>query len=913
MTMAPEDAYKLAKEIALSILEGSLAEGQPNTPELVEKALDETMLLPRFKDVDRERLRAELEAKRQITVSDALILEGDPDNHRPWLPEKKATTTWRFWHRYRRYLLHRKGWSPNVINKMDEMTDQVLERLEDPADVTRPWNCRGMVVGYVQSGKTANYTGLICKAVDAGYKVIIVLAGQHEGLRGQTQTRLDEEFHGRDSVTRNLIGVCDARIEEYIPVDTMTNRLTDGDGDFTKNKANVLVNIGEKPLLFVVKKNGHVLRTVLRYIRDVLKARHNPDESQKIRGIPLLLIDDEADHSSINTIEVEFKQDGTIDEDSTPSRINGLIRQILGTFEQTSYIGYTATPFANIFINPDHEHPIFGNDLFPRHFIISLPRPSNYIGPVELFGLREDDTQGMPIVRTVDDAAGIVPRGVDAGQMPGPIPPSLTNAIHSFVLAAAAKRVRGMRTVHNSMMVHVTRYVVGQNEIARQISEHVDWLRGCIEDGAGRSPRDPRVELKRMWEADFMPTSSRLGAKAPAWSEVEAELLPTLQKLKVRRLHGRATDTLDYYDQRDVGLNVIAIGGDRLSRGLTLEGLTVSYYLRASTMYDTLMQMGRWFGYRDGYGDLCRLYTTHELQDWFRHIAEANEELREEFENMVAEHQTPQTYGLRVLSHPVMTVTSAVKMRDAATIRISYEGALSETTTFDVSPAALNRNLEAAEVLLRQLPGRPEVRNHNHIWNNVPGSIVVEFLRRYATHKNARRVQGTFLASYIDRQVRDRGELNSWTVAFISNDPDSPTRGQRPRITPLGDLRIAEVFRTPREIAPTLRVQRLLSPGDEALDFSSAELDQFRKNEAAARGVPEDAVEAKGPALRRARPSRRGLLLVYLVNPNTSDAAEKFAGFTLDKPLVGFGVSFPGDPDAIPIEYEVNPVGQREL
>lgn len=197
----------------------------------------------------------------------------------------------------------------------------------------------------------------------------------------------------------------------------------------------------------------------------------------------------------------------------------------------------------------------------------------------------------------------------------------------------------------------------------------------------------------------------------PSWSQIEAALPDAIADIEVRKINGTAKDALDYAERGETGLKVIAIGGDKLSRGLTLEGLCVSYFLRASKMYDTLMQMGRWFGYRPGYLDLCRLYTTSDLEEWFEHITEAAEELREEFDLMAASGATPREYGLKVQSHPVLMVTSRLKMRAARSLMLSFSGQLMETVSLYRDPAILERNLEATRAFVRSL-GRPaEARN----------------------------------------------------------------------------------------------------------------------------------------------------------------------------------------------------------
>jgi hypothetical protein len=569
------------------------------------------------------------------------------------------------------------------------LTDEILGRLEDPRR-QGGWNRRGLIVGHVQSGKTANYTGVVCKAADAGYRLIIVLAGMHNNLRSQTQMRLDDGFLGYESeppsqlqrgLRPNGVGLIDPRLRP----DTVTNR-TDG-GDFRRSVANNFnINPGNNHLLFVIKKNGGVLRNLLAWVEWAANSKDASSGRPIVTGVPLLVIDDEADHGSVDTKEIILDEDGNPDEDHQPTIINQRIRRLLHCFEQSAYIGYTATPFANIFIHERAVTPEHGEDLFPRSFITNLPAPSDYAGPVRIFGVPGDpdnEREGgepLPVLRFITDHAdslklderrGWMPPGHKNGHVPlydgrDEVPPTLRTAIYSFILACAARRARGQTNQHNSMLVHLTRYTSVQNAVAAQIRAELTLVQNRLRFGDGAS--EPRIidTLEELWREDFLPTTAAFndrGLPAVAWEQVQPLLLGIAAAIQVRQINGTAGDILDYDTHKDTGLSVIAIGGDKLSRGLTLEGLTVSYFLRHTKMYDTLMQMGRWFGYRPGYLDLSRLYITRELCEWFQHITEASEELRLEFDHMAAVGGTPRDYGLKVKSHPVLMVTSAVKMR----------------------------------------------------------------------------------------------------------------------------------------------------------------------------------------------------------------------------------------------------------
>jgi Z1 domain len=452
---------------------------------------------------------------------------------------------------------------------------------------------RGLVVGLVQSGKTANYTGLICKAIDAGYQLVIVLAGVHNSLRSQTQGRLDEEILGFDTAYMqtikqggNRIGVAALPGETFIPIASLTTRLDGGDFKTAVAKG-VGVAPGAQPMLLVVKKNVTVLRNIISYFSNNPVAKRDPGNGNAfIDDVPLLVIDDEADHASVNTREMPLDENGQPDGDYDPTRINELIRRLLTLFKQKVYVGYTATPFANIFIYPDAPHPEIGPDLFPRGFIINLPTPSNYFGPVEVFGIGDAEALGLPIVRPVFDSEDYLPTNHKKTYvLPAILPSSLQEAIRCFILSSAIRRVRGDVNAHNSMLIHVTRFVDVQSAIYSHVESDLSTLKQRLRYGEGAATLKIRDELHGLWERDYLPTSLAMGrdsTKLENWNDIDKELLPTVEKVTLKQINGTAGDVFDYRENQEVGVNVIAIGGDKLSRGLTLEGLSVSYYLRAS-------------------------------------------------------------------------------------------------------------------------------------------------------------------------------------------------------------------------------------------------------------------------------------------------------------------------------------------
>lgn len=925
-------SYEQAKQLA-----GVYLKRHPlPTSEQVQEAIQRVVPLVEEPDgVDVGLLCREIESLMNIWVPDATSLQ-DSRGHVPWLSDNRASIDWHFWRRYATFLEQDQGLPTPVVDSLDRLTDSVLEKLENPKRIG-PWDRRGMVVGQVQSGKTANYTGLICKAVDAGYKLIIVLAGVHNSLRSQTQLRLDEGFLGFDTqlsrafTQRNRqMGAGRIPSEKRLIAHSLTSSADNG--DFTSNIASQIgVQLGGDPVLLVVKKNGSVLNNLLKYVQSVATA--DADGGNSLSDLPLLLLDDEADHASVNTKEVIKDPDtGLVVEDQDPTKINGLIRQLLATFEQVAYVGYTATPFANIFIYPhDDKDELgkYGEDLFPRSFILNLRPPSNYIGPVRVFGLEEtpntqgDADPGLPIVRVVDDAmmlASAIGKStreyqtlmrLTPEQLAEALPMSLKEALNAFILSCAARTARGQGGAHNSMLIHVTRLTAIQEKVHGAVAQHLTSLKRRLIYGDGdRTPR-LRDELRAMWDRDYVPTTEAVSERfddplitSISWDEVDASLAEAVSKIETRQINGVEKDILDYYDRKK-GLSVIAIGGDKLSRGLTLEGLSVSYYLRTTKMYDTLMQMGRWFGYRPGYADLCRLYTSRELVSWYRHITAASEELRQEFDRMVRLGKTPKEYGLRVQTHPGgLLVTAAGKMREGTKMKVSFELALAETSVFSKDLVAKDKNFAAASAFFHGLGPETQRAGGDFYWQGVPGTQILGFLYEQSGHPLSRAAPEK-LRDYIQKKLA-YAELTEWTVILVSNQ-----RGDN-GFTQFGDgLTVGLTLRSQDKATgdvdsytPTRR--HILSEGDEAKDLSPAKQEEaLRETKKAwkdAPGTKTEPTKASGTCLRMMRPKERGLMLVYLLDPHPA-LGDDYAG----TPFVGYALSFPKtDVPTEAAEYIVN-------
>ena len=902
------------------------------------EVVDEVLAMPSFAGVDKERLVEELEVRFTVVTADHQTL-GGKDDHKAWLPARRIEITWRYWDRYRLHLEERVPGS--AVDSVDKVTNDVLERIEDPLR-PGPWDRRGLVMGHVQSGKTANYCGLVCKAADAGYKVIIVLSGIHNSLRSQTQIRLEEGFLGfmNDALgdgqqTFKPIGV--GLIDSSIRANTGTNRTQLG--DFNEKVAKQFgIHPGGLPLVFVVKKNVSVLQNLIGWITSSADAQDETTGRKFVRNVPALIVDDEADLASVDTRQQEFDEDGNPDEDHNPTRTNGYIRQLLRSFEKVAYVGYTATPFANIYIHDRGFTKAHGEDIFPRSFIVNIPAPSNYMGPARIFGLREDEEAGLeeiaslPIVRPVSDYADSSEVSETSGWMPPKlqdrtehipfykgqrtVPPSLREAIMAFLLATTVRKQREKGVLFNSMLVHVVRFTKVQKEVATQVELALKDIQQRLKNGDGDRKPSITDEFEALWKRDFVPTTKRCAGilgnvklVLPSWGVVRKALESVAAGIRIKTINGSAGDVLDYEDHKHTGMDVIAIGGDKLSRGLTLEGLSITYFLRASRMYDTLMQMGRWFGYREKYIDVCRLYTTAELLEWFAHIAAASEELLREFAHMVNVGATPKDYGLKVRSHPAMLVTSAVKMRHGTEMQLSFSGDISETIIFKRDGRWLSDNFNAVQSWLETLGSSNAGGNTSggYTWS-VPVKAILELLTNYKTHEDARRADTLLLSRYIKAQEKN-GELVDWTVRLVSSGKGATTAiaGR-----PVGLITRAQYPEEQRSDRDRYTIRRLVSPVDEQIDLTEQEhakaiaiTVQDWENDKRPTKAEIAPTSPSGKATRESREKSRGMLLIYPLDASSVLLPD---GKPPATPIIGIAVSFPKSDTAVEISYTVNNV-----
>jgi len=891
----------------LSSLEGMTSmymasQAGPHTAQSIRDIIAQLRETPMFagkiEDEDAEELARLIEEKYGISMGLGAIV--DAEDFKPWLHDARINREVGdfYWGRYRK-LLGLKGLPKSVIDGTDEVTDKVLDRLGNPNNLS-PWSRRGMVVGHVQSGKTANYTGLICKAADAGYRLIVVIAGIHNNLRNQTQARIDEGFIGRD--TGRLAHANKAQRQKIIGVGQFDQRefpvsLTNTLRDFNKATATTFtaqlsqINV---PVVLVIKKNSSTLKNLLEWLKE-----HSVHQSTQMVSQPMLLIDDEADNASINTA---YQRDEV-------TRINSQIRELLSLFHRSCYVGYTATPFANIFIDPDTDDEALKQDLFPRDFIIGLDAPSNYFGAQKIFLDARDQH-----IRLIDDNEDVLPMKHKIDHPVDVLPGSLVEAVRAFIAARAIRNARGQQAGHASMLVNTSRFTDVQGRLRSRIADVVARIRDAVAVDAAKGPaalRNPEIAaLHATWSREFA------DAEGADWSSVQARLHEVLVAARVVEVNAsKRAQALDYDHVGEHGITVIAVGGFSLSRGLTLEGLTVSYFLRNSMMYDTLMQMGRWFGYRPGYEDLCRVWIPADGVGWYAHIHEAMDDLQTQLKRMELAKATPAQFGLAVRSHPeALIVTARNKMGTGKElpVKVGLAENLIETTRIVLDKAQLDANLRAGEELLSATASMGILlseRPRGYLLSGVGVESIRDFLRKYRTEPGLRPVNPLtdpkLINDYIEARADD--ELAKWDV-FIA----SSTRKDMDPIPFAGldivpyELSVDPDLAKGGVLAFSGSSRRIGSAEDETEGLTATQIADAR--EAFRLSRPDQKLpKTVNPRIYRQVPGRRPLLILRLVKPKLDDPI-------MPEGVLVWGLSFPSSRiGGGTVEYVVNTIRMREM
>lgn len=938
-----ESQYIEIRQLTKTLINLSKSQGKEIRPEDIDTYINQAVMYSKLNcDVStRKRLFIDIEYEYKIVHNKGQAIFNNYEEKREWYSNMDIKDNF-FWSRYKDYLINHSSISRISINLLDDVTlPDIMNCLGNPNDtLEKPRIRRGLIIGDVQSGKTATYAGLICKAADAGYKVVILLTGITENLRRQTQERIDEGIIG-------LTLKKEGKIEKYprvgvgldnkqIKATSVTSTLN----DFVGNCNKITMSLANNSLvLFVIKKNVSVLQRLYNWLRE-----QNIDPVKGYVDVPMLLIDDEADNASVNT---------RIDE-TDPTRTNKLIRQICNLFMNSTYVGFTATPFANVFIDPDSVDAMQHADLFPEHFIYALEAPSNYVGADKIFfkdgdffnnlryitDITEPDYASEEYKDLVQNNSEVLNSGPfyykHKKEWDGILPNSLRESILCFCLANVIRDIRGQRKEPRSMLINMSRFIRVQKVIMRHVAEWFEEvfndIRVNFNEDASKNYHLPLYsELYSLWEKHFSQVKDITFARVSQ----KSVLLAALEKIEVKMVNGsKQSASLNY--KENPSLRVIAVGGLALSRGLTLEGLMVSYFYRNTATFDVLMQMGRWFGYRRGYEDIFQIWTSHTSALWYAEVAKASAELKNDIREMFDQQLTPKDFGIKVRDNcDDLQITASNKMRSAVSKDMMYTfyGNIYDTPYITTKINHNKTNKQQVQKLASRLLSEgftlryTDYRKSNKDVNDtsdgssryfadVPKNIVVEFLRCIKYSMANPRFDAKNIVSFLEDEETKGVDL--WDVVFESGKSSTHYDVEGLWQVRCMERSICSTTRNIIQISTRRRVMTGSMEGRFALskeDIEMAENNQRKQWEA--NGENSHGREIPVRAYFRFLPTRKPMLVIMFIKPKDADGEEedmlqKYRDALGNDCIVAFAVGCPGVKDeGKAVKYKVNKIFQQ--
>jgi hypothetical protein len=746
------------------------------------------------------------------------------------------------WQLYRKKL-HIKKWDTDSINNIEKSAFNILQMMSTDTIETNP--VKGLVLGNVQSGKTANMAGLIAMAADYGFNYFIVLSGMIDNLREQTEKRLFDDLNSPGNINWQIIKNPHPT-KYFTPADQMERLNLSSESS------------GGKRYLSVVLKNSGRLDSLVKFLYS---------NKSKMKQLKILIIDDEADQASINTKKMD--QSAIESEKLERTTINKHIIHLVNGFKgkklkAVNYICYTATPYANI-LNEASDY-----SLYPKDFIISLPTSNNYIGPKQIFGLSEpEQNPSLDIVREIM---------VGDTELLGQIhkeqyyqaPVSLIKAIQWFLMTSVAMKHSGYKKPI-SMLIHTSHVVNEHERIEEVVKNYLKHIKDV--DSEGFLKQCEKLYLTET--IDFTKKDFLIGipdysvpldqiADYPEWIFIEKGLKALLaredseyltrikldedgEKKFTKGIHlcvdnSKSTGTgneyvrLVYPDKsNDPGFatTFIVIGGNTLSRGLTLEGLTTSYFMRNTIASDTLMQMGRWFGYRIGYEIYPRIWLNQRIKERFEFVTQLDEELRLDIEEFRRLGKTPKEFGVKVKNSPnnaFIQITSKNKMQGATPATVDFEGIQKQTILFEDDTFKLDHNIKVTETFLNSLD-RPIVHGSRLVWNNVNYNAIKNgFFSKYIP--SDKEVFFSNLEAFIKwcDAIDEDNLLDNWSV-ILSSKGEILENSDHTNMWEIQGYNVSKVSRTVlgnrQNDGKTISIGALRAPKDllsDILDLSDDEL-----------------------------------------------------------------------------------------
>lgn len=850
-------------------------------PKLIEIAEGLRMNKIMFPDLTDEQYQEALDHAVQslyVTFGESYIVE-NKDQHEPWFGKYYKDLQHTRWDRYLNFLKNKKNYPPAVTNSMNENLFKIIDLVGNPNGEN--FEKKGLVVGDVQSGKTSNYIGLMNLATDAKYQIMIVLTGTTNTLREQTQIRIEE---GLGKSNQNPVGVSAIKDHNYKDFKEPVY-LTSATSDFNKNSREI-TSIGLEqtmvPIVIVTKKNTSSLEHIYSWLSEYsMKFKHDYIDSS------LLLIDDEADFASIDTADPE----------KDPTTINSKIRQILKLFTKSSYIGFTATPFANVFINPESDNQMYGQDLFPSDYIYILGESTEYVGVEKLF---DEKYEGNTIV-TIEpsEVETYLPLKHKKDHDFSSLSPSMKDAVNAFLLSNVIRDLRGDQNSHRSMLFNISRFSAMHEAIKVEVSEYLVEIKRDVRlysklEYTEALRYDTIKSLKTTYDKHYSNLLDNV-----SFRKILRHLNDSIFRIKVAIVN-KDNKGVDYIRNEKEGERVIVIGGFSLSRGVTLEGLLISYFWRNSMTYDTLLQMGRWFGYRANYEDLTKVYMTSEVQSDFKFIAKATRELKSDLKLNADRGLTPRDFGIKVRSGQTgLIITARNKMRTGAdiTTAVDFNQDVIETLAINIKDERINeKNIEIIKNLISE--NKDLIHNSNKFngLKNVSKENIVKLLEGY-TQVPGSKFDNNLVRNWLVEN--DSEILNYWDVAFVTGSQEfnfnygHGIKGSTSVRTLVEANNLNGVYKT--------KNSRLGSPTDGAIGLTDEQADMVKKEITLEDGTSKT-IPQRNYFDRRL--NRKPILLIYSVVAR-SDESQKLSS-DVYYPMITLGIPDLGKGKSKAVTYKVN-------
>ena len=604
-------------------------------------------------------------------------------------------------------------------------SEEILKSLPNPSKTNCDFQIKGLVIGQVQSGKTANIEAVTCRAVDHGYRMIIVLSGRTNDLRHQTQKRFDVEVIENESLSKK---------ERWA-------RLTTLEKDYDSGSTDGIDTNPEKPKIAIIKKNVSVLKKLLKDINKLGIENH-----------PTLIIDDECDDASIDTNYRKLDLD--------PTSTNQKIRDLIQSFKKVVYIGFSATPFANVFIDVNESE-----DLYPKDFIYLLETPKDYTGAEEL----EKNQQKIFIDVDVE--------GEDENYFK-----SLKDSIYTFIISCAICKDLKIDLKNYSMLIHPSRLKIDHAVYEDKVKEIVNHMKNYA-----KRPREFIKHVETRFKEIFSSNFSEYTDKD--FEHYLEHIQSFIEKADVHTINSD-TDDRSFLDYDDKGKVCILIGGDILSRGLTIDGLLTSFFTRGAKKpnYDTLIQMQRWCGFRKEYLKFTRIYTTEKIKNHLLDLVFIEREFRKDVREIYDKNleQTPLDIQPMIRNHQSMNIVNRTK-EGASLEKISRNARFIKFHTLSFSKEFLENNIQVFKEWIKD-KDLPTTRN------TYEGSLNKEEIRRFiesykcSGEKRRGKTLSERILSYIDRYHSNSDD--DWDI-IVHN----PQEIKDPSVYSIGALSVNKVRR----------------------------------------------------------------------------------------------------------------------